>query len=56
MVLSALTIVFIYAACCHYGALSRPHFACQNFTLKVTGVQMMNRSIDWINHYSADKY
>ena len=67
MVLSVLTIVFTimlvavgvsthrYVVCCHYGALSRPHFACQNFTLKVTVVQMMISSIHWINHYSADK-
>ena len=31
-------------------------FACQNFTLKGMVVQMMNSSIHWINHYSADKY
>ena len=31
-------------------------FACRNFTLKVTVVQMMYSSIHWINHYSADKY
>ena len=68
MVLSVLTIVFTiflvavgvstyrYIAYCHYGALSRPYFACRNFTLKVTVVQMMYSSIHWINHYSADKY
>ena len=31
-------------------------FACQNFILKGTVVQLMNSSIHWINHYSADKY
>ena len=64
MVLSVLTIVFTiilvavaistccYVACCHYGSLSRPHL----LALKGTIIEMMNSSIQWINHSSADKY